>query len=559
MLRWLCCVVLAGVWLGVESSVVLSSGAPTERLLMVPAGAEVRWLMRQAPHRLQYLATPAGEEPVEVLGDPAGVLAVWYRTGDTLTVLLPGQAEPLRTLSLRTASLQTMSVFSGHPYDLPARLLPLLPVAPWERPADVESPVAFRNLGSEAREIALPPGTLTDVALWSTCYLAQCPAYSGVYTLLDGTGVAPALAVPFDDSMAKRWPMPLSPVVIRVYFPAIDYAALRKHGALSLGFAYDTGDIVRQHSWLLTQRPEIDPPAPRTSAALSIEWLGVGVMRNVPIPPPAKGQPTKVTLPAWQTGASISGTVQCVGQPLPHAKLVVRTRASRYVEERYVVTTDAQGRFTVTGLLPGPVQLFLLDYTRGEPSGWTVDVPADGLRDVALTAVNPQQAMRRSLGGFGSEAQAWWLPQQDRPLSLPCWGATLACQQPPVGPGRLWYAVGGTGWSRLAPVTDGLTAGAVAAGLPTPSLGLYLPLDPARGMPGAVSLIGLGPLDGLRLDFPQITWRPSTLLGQVTGQIDTVPPGTYRVLVNTPAGRTETTVTVTQETGGVGQLAFPAK
>ncbi len=91
---------------------------------------------------------------------------------------------------------------------------------------------------------------------------------------------------------------------------------------------------------------------------------------------------------------------------------------------------------------------------------------------------------------------------------------------------------------------------------PKPSLGFAFPLEPRQGLPGTVTLDGEGALTGMHIDFPAFRWLPCAELGQVLGQIDGLPPGSYRVTVETCAGDVTRRVTV-GEYGAALALEYP--
>jgi len=564
---------ISGLWLiptcsmGADlppGALVLGGGGVLTRLFTVPAGTDVRWITRNAPHEIHHLTAPAKPAEAPVYGWRKGLLAVWYRPqADQLAVYLPAKIEPLLTLTRRPAELSVRTLDGDYPYDLPMRLFPLLPVpAPnsietsrWD---DLPIPAPLPGAGTETQAVQLPPKTVVKADLWATEYMAACDGFFGVYTRLDvPLNGNKALKVPVDEFFDHRWPMPMSSSGIKASFPTGKLAVQRKAGAGAIGFTYDTPYLITRQTGMLAADGRLDLPAPRKPATVSVEWPGVGVVHDLPVPPLTQGQQAPLALPDWEPGAGITGTLQdSDGHPVPNAKLVVKTRLCNDYENLYTVTTDANGRFTITGLLSGPVQLFLLDPPHGEPCGWSVTAPVEGTVTTVLTVVKPEQTRRLMLEGPGNYTQAWWLPAKGRPQALPCWGIGIACHTPPTGTGRLYYIIGTHGWARLCPLTTGLPAAPLAKPAPGPSLGLYFPLDKSTGIPGAVTLLGQGDLDGLRLDFPQLTWLPSTLLNQLVAQIDTVPPGTYNVIANTPKGRVESTVTVGAD-GGAVELKFP--
>jgi hypothetical protein len=294
---------------------------------------------------------------------------------------------------------------------------------------------------------------------------------------------------------------------------------------------------------------------PVRATSITLCWPGVGVVRNLTVPPftPSTDQVT-VQIPAWEPGAIFSGVI-LGSDGNPYAGKVLSLRSSLGDSgEQATVKTDDKGAFSIKGLLPGWMSL---RSDIDQNANWLVSLPAEGLTDVTLSiAAKPN---RISLSGGINASLCWWLPDGGAPQRLACqynWVNVDGLQ----GAGWMW-AIDASGRGQYARLdidhlpNDRYISGPTSTGS---SLGLYFPLEPGKGMPHAVTLIGLDNRAGIEATFTQLPWQPSAMLNTTVTQISTVPPGKYRVIVDTDQGHAEAEVTV-GDYGGRVRLDYPTE
>jgi hypothetical protein len=295
--------------------------------------------------------------------------------------------------------------------------------------------------------------------------------------------------------------------------------------------------------------------APLQAKTMTIQWLGVGVIPAVALPlPTQQNNQRQVQLPAWSPGAIVTATVYTPeGKPSANADINASISGQPGTQPQTLrIQTDAAGKFTLKGLLPGPVIFW---DQRGQ-AGWQVQVPAEGIADLALsTSATPVQAQ---VPGPIEQARIWWFPDGGgAPQLLAHQWSNISDYALEAGTGWLWItddARGRTTYQRCN-LTSGSNQVAPDSSS-APTLGMRFPLDLQAGMPGAVTLVGVGARVGITASYPQLVWSPSSVLGVVTGQIDAVPPGPYQLSVDTPRGPVSTEVTVTDD-GCAVALAYP--
>jgi hypothetical protein len=284
---------------------------------------------------------------------------------------------------------------------------------------------------------------------------------------------------------------------------------------------------------------EIDIPA--NARTLTYFWPGVGVLRNVPAPP------NNAPFPAWQPTAGVAGVVH-TPDGKPAAKLTLYLGASAGPNyETVKVVTDAEGHFTAGGLQPGLLYI-ALDAVTG---GWLRQIPTPG--DAPLVLEIPDTKIALSFQHDGASfRQYWWIPAAGTPRRIFGFEGN-GCADLDLHPvqGWFWALNPGSGDAVCARVTvttknhHQLLAPATTG----PSLGLSLPMEPLQGLPGAVTLDGVGTLSGIHVEFPAGHWQACPELGQVLGQIDALPPGSYRVTVETAAGNAVGLIEVSEHGG----------
>jgi hypothetical protein len=507
-------------------------------LLTLPPGTRVSWVTARAPLTPRSLTVSANAPQMPLFGLPEQLLACWYRTVPARMSLWRHQAGiwAEQSQALRAVTLTPAEWTGAGPW----QLLPGLP-APGEELA--------------AESLARRTPRRTD--LWSGSYLVLERAR----TTPVGTLEVPAAPAP---PRWTAWPaLPAPPrLTVSLKAPAADYAALARQGADSLTLMSDSPfspeTLPGVPADQLTASPLITLSLPPTTRTLTVQWLGVGVIRDVPLQSPPGGV---LTLPAWSAGATLTARVLLAdGRPYANNPLLLTPAAGR-ASAKLVTRTDGQGRVTIKGLLPGLYSLFL-EPTEGWANwpverrqqlrgGWTLAITTATAPEIVLQA----DALPCRITGLASQESGhlWWVPDTG-PIALltsrPAFGVAY-------GPGWAWRPDGDQGRATAARLT--LTPGAVAlpqheAGAPT--LGVSVPLRADGVLPGPLTLVGMGARAGVHLAFPRFRWVPAPLLGRVYGQIDALPPGTYTVRVSTPVGLLDGAVTV-ESTGAVLALPYP--
>jgi hypothetical protein len=383
--------------------------------------------------------------------------------------------------------------------------------------------------------------------------------------------------------VAKNWPtMDAEEHDLQLRFPPANYPQLRQRGAGKISVRFDCSTSRSYFMDNTSIRTEADQDAanldalPAHARTMSLQWLGVGVMRHVPLPQPAldpdgkmRVPRTVLMLPRWEPGATVSGSVLGAdGQPLVKATLLIGTRlywTSVGDQETVQLATDARGRFSVQGVLPGTLFIAPFLGQRSQTAGWTLTVPEAGLKDITLRiAANPLviSPLNRAAPANQEQQRAWWFPDGGTPSRLPISMGICASQELPEGSGWLWMTGGIRGqadyyYLRLRR-TDmpGVSYRADQPFPGGPSLGLTFPFDPRAGMPGGVTLVGEGARAGVSATFADMFWQPCPMLGLTVAQITAVPPGQYRIIVETCRGPVEAPVTVTPFGGSVS-LRYP--
>ncbi|HEY3379742.1 MAG TPA: carboxypeptidase-like regulatory domain-containing protein [Armatimonadota bacterium] len=531
-----------------------------EPLCTVLPGTEFCWTTKNAPAAVRRLVATARNNPMPMYGPKDQVLVYWYHPSpDKLTVWNgTGQAQtlPLRAAFLNLQNKEGQSL----PGNSTMSMLPLLP--------STNAPMQYYRYGYTDPQ-ATRANTDT-AATYFTGDRAYLPAvWAGKYLLMSANGNTPmnSRLIPVDISanvpaeISSR--IDNSPIVERaprfVHFKYShgDIEQLRRSASEYIIPIFDTltAPVNRQYlsSWNLTDG---NTEAPADAKTVTLQWLGVGIMKDLPLPTAANAT---LDLPAWSPGATVTGKILSPdGTPYANKQLSIGTRLSDY-PTTLRLTTDAQGGFTVKGLLPG--HLFIVT-DNDNNGGWTLAVPENGLSGLTLrVSANPIRINNISFNSGDNNAQAWWYPDGGSPTRLPVRYSSLCLHEAILGSGWIWLTDGYSGDGRyqrftMAPGEQQLSErGTTAATGPT--LGISFPLDLTKGLPGAVTLVGLEERSHIRVSYMYMAWQPSTILNKVVAQISAVPPGKYRVIVDTPFGMVETTTEVTQY-GAAVELAFPA-
>ncbi len=514
-------------------------------LFTVPADTEVCYLPRNAPTQRHTLNMPHAADARPVYGLPDALLAAWYYDGGKLQVLMPGATPAQRALTARKTQPVAKNA-DGATVTREFTLAPLFPITNYGygygyRRNDAEN--RQRSYSEAQARTIYPYDGRNPYYMWPGSYAVLSAQSRKLMSTADVPDAdADVLSIKLKeeshalsaDGDTRR---------LRYRFPAADYNDLRGKGAQQVSFAYDVpfadtsnpngrGTLYASSLW----DGDVLMLAPRTATKVTICWPGAGLLRDVPLP--AGDGAAQVLLPPWQDGAVLTGTTT--------RNFAYEQTVGQGVEQRVIRSED--GTFSLKGLLPGP--FILQDWNNGM-TGTLLDLPPAGLHDVQLPgAGEPVIALLRDNSGAGQ--QVWWLPDGGAPTALPHVRSWVRVRDlPDHGAGWLWYADGRTGAAvlqRRLP-EEGMTLPATA------SLGLTVPFDAAR-VPGAVHLVGTGALAGLTADFTEPAWCFSPFVGVTAATISAVPPGTYTVRVDTPAGPLEAPVTVTLAGGSV---AFPAK
>lgn len=531
-----------------------------EPLAIVPAGSSFYWLPKNAPARPQSLPAAAHAPAVPVYAPKDALLAYWYNpSADKLTIAdSSGGAWRERTLSLRSTYLTVQS--EERPHQSYLQTWPLLPGAMNSETNEYSDgyPMVWQNAGvsgiaSQLKSITtLVPKEGQRIDLWTGAYICSIDEHLH-RVIVPETGSA-EIAVAFDPT-AQVTNMNNGMYGLRLLLPTADYAALRKVGAQSGRVFYDVPMPQGYEGQLNSDGQESWVNVPQAARKLSIEWPGVGVIRDLPIMVGDENDEQQITLPAWSPGVAIAGTVlRTDGKPFANAQFTLWGSQNANAEAYYYgykLKTDKNGKFSVKGLLPGPVSI----WHEQTQAGWVLDIPEKGLSGVTLRlAAQPIRISAQNIYGL---AAIWWLPDGGKPCMLPNRSGECAGHDLSSGSGWIWY-IDHTGQGAYTRMTLLPGYNRVPVNHGGPSLGLYFPLDLQAGLPGAVTLIGQDDRAGINIAVSNMRWAPSAELNLVTGQIGPVPPGNYRLMVNTARGAVETTVTVTEQ-GAEVHMLYPPK
>lgn len=526
-------------------------------LATVPGGTVFSWLTPGAPSAPRRLVIAAGAEQMPVFGPAEGLFCAWYRaTPNRLTVLRPGANGLAKTeLALRTVTLKGTDAQGGMRYWQMCSLFP-------NRAAGYASTFDRPN-DTETQETAISPsGTVAN--LWSAPY----PGYNN-----DGQMSLFSIDVPADaNEITPKLPpyngnRPNPITSIHFVFPAYDYAKVRSGGGnmadritlqydVSMPRNYGGGSIYP--GGFSANQPTADANAPIKATKVSLFWPGVGAIRNVALPalgPNPNGNQAMVTLPNWEDGTTVSGTIlRADGTPWAKKRnifVLPRSRTDSGVELN--MTTDDAGKFMLKGIPQGILNIFpqQMDGSYEDGSGWVLNVPETGLKDVTLKFSD--SLFRVQINNMQYQS-VWWVPDAGAPQPIASRYSTIRSFDMPAGSGRLW-CVSPDGNALLEQMTlpsgNNITIDGNYAGREYSSpLGLRLPLDLNAPMPGTLTLVGQGSLAGLTAEFNNLRWCPSALLNCIVAQIDAVPPGKWLLRLERGDAIIERTIDVGQQ-GGV--------
>ncbi len=521
-----------------------------EPLLTVPGGTEVNWVSAAAPATPRKMTVVARLPMMPVYAPREHLMVVWYRDSPNTLKVWNLKERALKTLPLRLVYLSPQDA-AGKPLNtFNLRLLPLMPTAKnnmgMMNPADTDR--------SESNATALTGGARTRVNLWAGAYLVEYNGRNGLAGMLDVPATG-SLELPLKVEPMRGRTMDGVNYSLRLKLPAIEDAKRQAAPRYVLP-EFDVPSMYRNPVFVGGNQTEVWVNVSSSAKTLSLNWMGVGYARDIALPPMTNRDVPVVTIPAWQPGVTVTGKLLSAdGKPMATQQMIVSDNAQNLQSDYCLrVNTDANGAFTLPGLMPGALVIYA---PNGANATWAVTVPEKGLTDLTLK-VNPNP-IRLYLQDMGSEsAVIWWLPDGGHPVRFPVRYSEAASQDLQPGAGTLWAVDRMQGRAFCQRVT--LNAGrndpnrGESAG---PTLGITFPLNPDLTMPGKVTLVGQGAWQGVEVDFPNFPWQPWGALGMVVGQLDAVPPGSWLVRVDTPKGRVETTVTVTA-TGAAAQLDYPA-
>jgi hypothetical protein len=481
------------------------------------------------------------------------LLCAWYRaTPNRLTALRPGaNGVDKQELTLRNVMLRGTST-TGPPVNF--RLLSLFPnkftggyLAQNERAND-----------TDAQEVSVQAKG-TDANLWNAPYLATYSYGHPAMSLVD----VPANTNEINVKLSTETRDPAVRMTnLRCTMPPYDYAKARSNAgsaANTIYVQYDVPSSINSSIYVSNINADprtVDVNAPSNATKMTLLWPGVGTIRNFALPALGQdaGNPTvNVTLPDWEDGTTVSGTItRADGTPWAKKRFAILLNYVGRTDSRLELNqmTDEAGKFTLKGIPTGPITITPRPtdelYSDG---GWALNVPEAGLKDVALKFT--ENIFRMQFNNMQFQT-LWWIPDAGAPQPITARYTTLRSYDMPNGAGRLWgITPDGTGMlERMSlPLSNNITVGSDGPIREyTSPLGVRLPLDLKAPLPGTLTLVGQGTLAGITLDFFNLRWYPSALLNCIVSQIDAIPPGKWLVRVE----RGDTVLERTVEIGEQG-------
>jgi len=539
-------------------------------LVTVPGGTEVNWVTINGPADAHRLLVAAHAPSVPVYGPGSQILALWYRPApDRLVLFNAVDGSKPKTLTLRNAKLLLQNQDGTRYSNASARLAPLMPVTMRELNANPNATPA-RNTMPEVTWTNLTATTgKVRMNLWPGTYLLSFdsgnrPRFQTVEIPEIGTD---PVVVKYDAAQYAGGNGYIPSRSLRLKFPKADYEAMRK---VNSQLSYFTDNNLNQRQSLYTgylTREESSISVPADAHTVTFYWPGAGLIRSIAIPEGGGNNETPlITLPDWDAGAVVTGMVLMPdGKPYARQSLTSGTNLASY-NNQVRLQTDENGKFTLKGVLPG--MLCLTSEGGVRQGSWVLQVPEKGLTDVILRmAENPVRLNLNTLiygslntyfsSGEGAAA-LWWFPDGAKPVVLPLRSYYESTYHDfASGSGALWAVDNTNGCAVYARVSISPGNNDFRPAPTMPSLGIYFPLDLVAGLPGAVTVAGLDNLDGVVATFPTFNWQANIILKRYVGQIYALPPGKYKVTVNTARGKVESTATI-GEFGGCLELTFPA-
>lgn len=522
-----------------------------DQVATVPAGADFNWIHGINPARTQTLKVGVYAPKMPVFGPSGDLLAAWYQTAPN-TMQLKTRGSDWRTLMLRSVYFNVTdplgqqinnSQYHGltlHP--------PLLGGRRYNEGRQFQQP-------SLTNTISLPISTPLPVRveLWPGKYLVNNSYLLKDWQALEIPQEGPAeitLAVMPQQFNAPDSATKLARRGIPVLFPKV--ADTQR---LPVVVRFNTGEMLGLSDNVL-QDNAFTLPVPIAATSASFMRPGGGVIRDVPLPKEVAAGDPPLVLPPWQPGVAISGRL-CSADGMPANRGVLRLiNAEGEVATTSQIITDAEGKFSIVNMLPGVYFLTLGE--RAGFGGWTLTVPEAGLTDLTLTTGPRTGVVGVFSVGSSRSADYWWVPERGTPMRLPVESRMAVTFATLPMPGAVWQVDTRTGASVLIPSTPGEIALGDTLTTTGSSLAISFPWDPSQPLPGAVTLAGTGDRVALAFTFTNFPWYPSSLLGMIAGQIGAIPPGTYKLTVQTPAGAVTREVIVPRA-GITVELKFPVK
>ena len=534
-------------------------------LALVPPGTQISCLPYSSPMTPEIYIAPPGAAQVPIYVDKQTLLAYWYRvTPDTLTFWSAADTQQTaRELPLRAITLTV--AHADRDMKVPILLLPLLPT-----PDD--KPVVSKRRHSEAHALATPLtlNTPTQLLLWPGEYII-C-RQDDMQTLISFT--VPAEILP-NENLTIVLPSlvrdglftEMTARYLTITLPE-DTHAKGIRGNLRVTDSTGTYCNIVKEFATRANRQVLRLTIPHTVRSLTLQHLGGGVAADIDV---SDKTLRDVTIPTWDTGVPFSGTIT-KADGTPYTKSLMVTIPAGLSAK---ISTNAQGHFSVPGVLPGILSLTLAEVPMVT---WQIDIPATGKTDIQLavpmkvTSISIERpAMRIQSPARTAQSQKsciWWLPSDaltavyingDTTYNTEFDFATM-----PHGDGWLWRIIdeihGQSIAQRftvhprddvMAPHGNYIRYSDVPAG---PTLGIILPYKPDVNRPGAISITGQKNRTGASMYVSEPQWTVNPMLKCISTTLQGVPPGEYQVKILTQDAIIEKTVTVTEAGGSLNLL-----
>jgi len=516
-------------------------------LATVPAGTVFHWVPAGNPAITETFSVRALAPEMPLFAPRNAMLAAWYApTPGTMKVWTPEGKASWTTRALRTVNLHPVDK-DGKPFTAgsPDEEAVLYSCFPCER-----APAAIRLDGAP----------YTRMNLWPGSYLVAGADLAGGWTRLEIPVDGP-VDIPVRIDFQPQSPRPnLSSSsnyerCIIAKLPAADYAALQKQWhSYTLHLEFDVPE--QHHRQIKPQTPStiIHFNVPEGATKMTLCWPGIGVIRDVPLPREDTTDANPLQLPAWQPGVTLTGRlVEAGGKPLANRQLICVL--AYYARTAVLGSTDADGKFSLSGLLPGTL---FVQTAREQWGGWTVQLPEGGVTDLTLDTSASRIGMRWMAADIANaQPLCWWVPHTGKPRRLPVRGSESFSYDTLPMPGYFWMVDTANNDNLLVPFVANMPAKNEATDA-APAVTFVFSWTPAQPLPRGIRLVGIGEQEGLDVTFDKLSWSPGIVTGTASVQISCVPPGTYLAHIDTPRGRVDAPLTVTAQ-GAVVHLQYPAR